>query len=188
MSTLLYTHTARAATPSDEANVRSTVTVVQPDAPASVMAHSPDFNEVDTDPVTEGGLTPHQLASHVIPRERYVPLMENSNEADALFGRVNNAISTSGTAAAREAAGEWGHGTLTVLEGIEPVIRDGNAFSETYFKAREHPIQETMGHDMSPSEPADAKTRSDAAAAGKSDSRAAYQASLYKAFYNGVTG
>ena len=49
MSTLLYTHTARAATPSDEANVRSTVTVVQPDAPASVMAHSPDFNEVVLD-------------------------------------------------------------------------------------------------------------------------------------------
>ena len=150
MSTLLYG--IRNAVKPDEAEVRSTTQVIDHDAPSAEMDSAPDFNEFASDPDTEGGLTTTSLASHVIPSVQYAnpALAEANTEHNAIIDRQ---VSTSGTAAAREAAGEWGHGTLQVLEGIEPVIREGSAFGEDFFSAGRDPIQTGMGNYMQPGSP-----------------------------------
>jgi len=184
MSTLLY-FGERAGIPADEATVRSTITVVQDDAPPAEMDAAPDFNETETDPDTEGGLTTHQLASHVIPSVQYVPHVGNANED--LNAIVDDRISTSGTAAAREMAGEWGHGTLKVVEGIEPAIRDGARFGNEYFAADNRPLA-ASGDYMTPAQPADAATVARAQATGTDNARDAVSQSQYQAMYVGRMG
>ena len=180
MSTLLFV-APTSATP-DEANARSTVTTVQDDAPPSVEQAAPTFNQVTTDPVTEGGLTSHELASNVTGSTRYAPPAGNANSEAQLFGEVNAGQSTKGRAPALEAAGIQGHGTLMVTEGIEPVLEDGRAFSEVYFSAGSRPIQSTADHAMTPSHPADEETRADAQASATRAARTAAQASMYQAW------
>ena len=172
MSTLLF-GTYRDSVPQNEKDVRTTVTVVDNDAPPSMQEQAPDFNDVKTDPYTEGGLTTHQLASRVTPSEKYVPHVGNSNDADAMFGRVNDQVSTSGTAAAREMAGQWGHGTMMVVEGIEPTIVDGHAMGDEYFDAGKHKVQAGAGNYMTPSRQADNTSLSEVQATGNENARAA---------------
>lgn len=181
MSTLLYGFN-RAAVPADEKEVRSTVTAVDNNAPSAVSEHRPDYNEVVTDPDTEGGITPHQVGSYVNPSEQYSPTPRTGADDEI----VNRQISTSGTAAAREAAGEWGHGTLMVTEGIEPVIRDGGEFTELYFKADERSPQQGMGNYMTPASTADSGVMEAAQATGNDNARQA--ASPYAAYLRETTG
>lgn len=185
MSTLLLT--ARGPVIQDEAQVRSTVTTVQADAPASMAPAAPDVNQFESDPLTEGGLTGHQLASKVTAPEHYAPPAGNANDAAQMFGRVNDAISTSGTAAARESAGQWGHGTLTVTEGIEPVLPDGTRFTEQYFAAGQRNVQDTAGTYMTAAAQVDA-TRAAAQAAGADAARKAVSDSQYNAFLTAQMG
>jgi len=185
MSTLLY-GVNRGETPSDIAHVRTTVTVVEDDASPAMQSHAPDWNEYDTDADTGGGLTGRQLGSHVVPTERYVPSIGDANEDHNAI--VNRQVSTSGTAAAREMSGQWGHGTLQVTEGIEPTLVDGHAFGETYFRANERPDNPNGGAYMTPSEPADPATIAAAQATGERASRDAVQNSIYAAFYAARTG
>lgn len=185
MSTLLYALN-RTPTQSDVDEVRSTVTVVDDSAPSAVQETMPDFNEHPTDPDTEGGLTGHQLGSHIIPSEQFVPDVGNANED--LNSIINRQVSTSGTAAAREAAGEWGHGSLLVVEGIEPTIRDGNKFGEDFFSAGAHTVQAGAGSMMTPAQRNDPGTTQAVQDAAEANSRAAVQNSQYAAFYHGMTG
>lgn len=173
MSFLLW---GRGAVDVDPAEPRSTVTVVQADAPPSEAPHAPDINETFSDPHTEGGLTTRQVASHVIPRERYVPHIGDANEDHNAI--IDRQISTSGTAAAREAAGEWGHGTLQITEGIEPAI--GEPYGGDYFVA-ERP--EFPASQMSPAAATDPATNAAAQAGAVENARAAVQGSLYDALY-----
>lgn len=183
MSTLLY-GMVRTAVPADEAEIRSTTDVVDHDAPSAEMDSAPDFGEFDSDPDTEGGLTSRQLASHVIPSVQSVnpALAEANSEHNAIIDRQ---VSSSGTAAAREAAGEWGHGTLHIQEGIEPTIRDGAAFGEEYFKAERDPIQTGMGAYMTPAAPGNVDENARVQATANRNAREA--ASPYSQFLKAVT-
>ena len=185
MSTLLY-GINRGEVPSDEKTVRSTVTVVSNDEPVAMQEHSPDFNETDTDPDTGGGLTTRQLASHVRPTERYAPSTGDSNvDHNAI---VNTQVSSSGTAAAKELTGQWGHGTLSITEGLEPVLVDGHAFTEDYFKAPERSPQADVTDYMTASTNGDPGTTSQAQATGEANARQAVEASQYAAFNHAMTG
>ena len=147
MSTLLYG--IRDSVSPDEAEVRSTVTVVDNDASSAEADNAPDFNEFESDPDTEGGLTTRQVASHVVPSTQSVnPALAQANTEHNEI--INRQVSSSGTAAAREAAGMWGHGTLQFAEGIEPTIRDGAAFGEEFFAADRDAIQTGSGDYMTP--------------------------------------
>jgi hypothetical protein len=172
------------ATPPNEEHVRSTVTVVDNDAPSAVQADVPDFNELEVDPDTGGGLTERNLASFITPGQQGTPIPSayvNDNPNDI----VNNSISSSGTAAEREAAGQWGHGTLTVVEGIEPTIRDGQAFGETYFHAPKPPVQAPAGDFVSPAVQADRASLMATQATATDNARQA--ASPYTTFLNNTT-
>lgn len=178
MSTLLY---GRGPSVSLDEDVRSTTNVIDNDAPASVADSAPDFNETVTDLDTEGGLTSRQVASHIKDSAKSSPVVGNANED--LNGIVDRQISTSGTAAARESAGQWGHGSLLITEGIEPVIRPGTEFSDTYFAANANDIQSGTGNYISPANPADPGTLAAAQSQGTAAARESAPVDMYAAFH-----
>lgn len=136
-----YAPEAMQVAPQDEAAVRSTVTTVQADAPASVAPDAPDANELQIDAQTEGGLTTHQVASAVAPSAQYPP-RPLEGTGDAIQTQVNDGIPTKGLAASLEASGRWGHGTMPIVEGIEPAI-PASPFADRYFAALPHAVEST---------------------------------------------
>lgn len=117
----------------DRNAVRSTTHPVQQDIPAAEQKDAPEFNEFESDPNPDIGLGPRQLASDWHETEKYAPFWIGEDKVDREV--IDRKIATSGTAAAREAAGQFGHGTMGYAYGIEPVIRDGAEFGADYFAA-----------------------------------------------------
>lgn len=179
MSTLIYDLNSDGVE-SDEEHVRATVTVVD-DAPSAVEASRPDVNDAGHDPDTGGGLTRRDLASAVIPSARYAPTIGNAN--DDLTARVDNQISTSGTAAERERAGEWGHGTLHVQDATEPVFKDGTQFSEDYFDVGERVVQDGTGMYMTSARQPDDATAFAVQERARVESRKAQEASALARYF-----
>ena len=185
MSTLLYAQN-RTPAPADEALVRSTTDVVQHDEAPATQEHPTDFNETFTDPVTDGGLTSRQLSSHVVPSARFVPNVDASAQDDH-NGIINRQVSSSGTAAAKEATGQWGHGTLQIVEGIEPTIRDGGALGAHYFRTHERPLAGS-GSYMTPAQASDPATTASAQQGAETNARAAVAQSMYGQMYANLQG
>lgn len=130
----LQPHRRLPAEPVTDDSVRSTVDVVNDTAPSAEETGAPGVNEYLSDPDTGNGLTTRHVNGHTYPSEQYVPDWENANEQ--LTNSVNAQVSTSGTAAAREAAGRWGHGTLQWTNSLEPVIGDDRpGMDNVYFEA-----------------------------------------------------
>lgn len=167
--------------------VRSTVTTVTDDAP-SVATSTPEAGRLETDANTDGGLTPHQVAPLTVERSRYPSATAHTATGGHNVG-VNARQSSAGTAAAREAAGAWGHGSISYEDSMTRP-EDGVAFSEEYFK-REHrgPNEEVSAY-MTTSNSVDQKTLDDVQSAGKA--RAADKANvniyneMYSNFMNGT--
>jgi hypothetical protein len=136
MSTLLFGQLSNGDVPASEDVIRGTATPVHQDAPAAEAAGAPEFNEVETDRNPDIGMTTRQLASDWHEPEKYrpwwQPQVDGQTEHNAAIDRQ---VSTSGTAAAREAAGEQGHGSMAYAVGIEPTLREGAAFGNDYFAA-----------------------------------------------------
>lgn len=148
MTVTMYTRNG--PVPRDENIIRSTTDIgIDNEAPAAVQDSAPDYNEFNSDKRESGGLSTNTLASHVIPTEKYAPLVTNASED--LFTATNKQVSSSGTAAAKELTGEWGHGTFKVVEGIEPTIVDGTQFDNLYFKANAGVLQGAAGDMMAAS-------------------------------------
>jgi hypothetical protein len=133
--------------------VKEAVTTVEPirhDNTSAELQHAPEWNELDTDESGElVGLSPRVVGSDTIDTDKYAPwwadfATENHNEI------IDNQVASSGTAAARELAGEQGHGTMQYAIGIEPVIRPGAEFGNDYFLSNPSQIQEGAGLYMSP--------------------------------------
>lgn len=138
---------ARGSAPQDQTSVRSTIEPVREDGPAE-LNESPEWNEFDTDGSAYlTGISRRQLGPDVTESKQYVPWWSR------LAGQNHNAIvddqvSESGTAAAREEAGIQGHGTMEYASSIEPVIRSGAAFSSDYFTSNPLEVQEGSGDYM----------------------------------------
>jgi hypothetical protein len=151
MSTLLYGGHVEHA-PVDEQLARATTEPVDIDAPPAVEKDTPEFNEVERDHQPHAGIVTSNLASHYVPSRQYVPGWADNAQVTPSFAQVNAQQATSGTAAAREMAGQQGHGTMAYAIGIEPVIRDGGAMGNDYFAAERPGVQPTAGAvmEMSP--------------------------------------
>ena len=184
MSTLFYTARSESITPSDTLeNVRSTVTTVDKAADASVATTTPERGRLETDPVTEGGLTTHQVSSTVNPSVKAPPqTVSHAQHNDAL----NASWSGAGTAADREARGEWGHGTAYSQDAIER-IPDGIAFSETYFARDRRAPNEQIGDYMSADAPTNRELEA-AAASAREQMREAQAANPYQQMYDARMG
>lgn len=183
MSTAFWLNSFPTEVPAN--TVRSTVDVVDNDAPSATMPHAPDRNETLTDYDTGAGLTTHTLSSHVVPSERYVPTTGNAN---ADFTQVGKTISQVGTAASREKAGQWGHGTLRIVEGIEPTLPDVPPFGDEIFAAERQGIQTDSGAYMTQAVASDPDSIAQTAYTGVVDSRDAAAAAMYSAFAAFQTG
>lgn len=136
--------------PLTEAEVTTTVEKVRTDTTTAEATAAPEWNELNTDESSQlVGLSPRVVGSatedSIQSRPWWLAMSEvNHNEI------IDNQVSSSGSAAARESAGEFGHGTMQYAEGIEPVIRDGAAFGNDYFKVTQAEIQDGAGQYMEP--------------------------------------
>jgi len=188
---LLFGVMGNTGVPVDEAVVRSTATPVEKDAPAAVQAEAPDFNEpADTDPNPDLGMVNRTLASHWVQGEQYAPFWQSAVTDQFTHNAIiDKQVSTSGTAAAREANGEFGHGTASYAVGIEPQsdLRDGGKMGNEYFSAGKPDIQNTAGNYMSVPPGYDNGVSALVSATGKQNARDANQGGIspYDAWWNG---
>lgn len=168
--------------PQDENEVRSTVEPIREHGIPADEQESPDWNEFQSDDSGElTGLSHRVAGSETVETEQDAPYYaelasENHNKL------IDDQVSSSGTAAAREMAGQFGHGTMQYALGIEPVIREGAAFGADYFTAHEMGAQEGSGSYMQPDGIAASRfTQAQAQAVAEENSRSAY-ANLYNSF------
>jgi hypothetical protein len=186
--TSLYFGLLRDGVPADEKVVRSTTVPYEHDAPPAVMDSQPDRNEFASDPNPHLGMNNRQLASHWIQGVKSAPFWKKRVDDNHLHNDlIDRQVSSSGTAAQREANGEFGHGSLSYAVGIEPVgdLTDGGAMGNEYFVRNERDIQDTSDNTMMSIPPGyDQSTTGRVAATGKKLSREAAQAALYDAFWN----
>lgn len=157
---------------------------IRTDGEDAQQAKAPDFNEVSTDTSPElMGLRRRMEASYTVDSEQYRPaVMETANALHNVI--IDDQVASSGTAAAREAQGIQGHGSLQYAIGIEPELRDGSKFGNTYFERDSSPIQEGSGIAMNPIH-GDNWATAVVASLAASKSRQAAQASLYSDFLGG---
>ena len=191
MTSLLFGALRDSTPPADEAVVRSNTYIVRNDSPAAAAKGAPEWNQQETDPNPDLGMVNRQVASFWHQPEQSVPFNEALvNSADEHNAIVDRQISTSGTAAAREAAGHWGHGTAAFAIGIEPVgdLRDGGALGNDYFLANNPPIQDGAGNYMTPALNADGDTTGGVASYGKAASHDAHAADISASLYNSFLG
>lgn len=155
----------------------ATVEPIRDDGQSAEMQHAPGWNEIDTDESGELlGLAPRVVGSDTIDTEKYAPwwaaaASSNHNKI------IDDQVASSGTAAARELAGQQGHGTMQYAIGIEPVIREGAEYGNDYFTTNPAVIQEGMGDYMTPT--GDNWAAALSQSVGTSNSRQAFNDSLY---------
>lgn len=156
----------------------STATVEEPD--------SPDWNEFESDDSPElVGLSPRLKGPDTIPSEQSAPFW--SKLADVNHNVIiDQQVSSSGTAAQRETAGEFGHGSMQYADSIEPVVREGGAFGNTYFASHGHEIQSESGNYMQPVN-SDNWGRGVVSAEAQAGARAAQRSTLFDDFLRSTT-
>lgn len=189
MTSLMFGQLTTTGVPADEKVVRSTATPVNKDAPAAMQTDAPEMGEVETDKNPDLGMVNRQLASKWIDREKSVPPWLNEVNSQTQHNLiVDQQVSTSGTAAARESAGQWGHGTMPAAIGIEPVgdLRDGGKMGNEYFVRNDRDIQETADKTMTePAKDYDRSSVGRVAGQAKRNARSAAMAGVYDTFWNG---
>jgi hypothetical protein len=188
MTSLMFGTLNTIGVPADEEVVRSTATPVEMDAPAAMQEDMPVQSEVETDHNPHLGMVNRQLASKWTEGQQSVPSeIPTYTEENASNQIINAQVATSGTAAAREAAGIRGHGTLSYAVGIEPVgdLQDGHHMGNDYFTTNKRVIQDGMRKDMTVPPGTDQSTKGAVAALGKENARKAATMAAYNAFWNG---
>src|SRR6478736_2351548 len=182
MSTLYWGALSDVGVPQDIEKVTRNTFPVQVDAPPAEKQDAPDLNEVETDPNPELGYTGHQLASSWHQPEKAPPPGPTATaEHNAIIDRQ---VATSGTAASREAAGQWGHGSAAFAVGIEPTPLEVQ-FGTDYFAADKYDIngQSDSDYGVQPLTTTDNESNAGAAATYGYNSRAAYASTVSKALY-----
>lgn len=184
MSTLLFGRQAYVEPAEGADEARSTITVVDNESATPEATTAPEFNHVEKDPDTEGGLTTRDVSDIVHGSERFAPVAGNANTD---FSTLDNQVSSSGTAASRESGGQWGHGTARWSDATEPTIREGASFNDTYFSANRPTIQEgSLDYMTAPRNPDDA-TAAGTNAAATVAARKAATAAMYQRFLDDGT-
>ena len=180
----------REEVPAEQNAVRRNTAPVDNFTPAAVQEYAPEIDDVKTDGNPQLGLTSTTLASYWHEPEQYAPFWQDQvDQQDEHNAIIDKQVSTSGTAAAREAAGQFGHGTMGYAIGIEPVqdLSPAGGLGNDYFVRNDRDIQEVAGNYMSVPPGYDQDTTGGVAAAGREDARKASDAA-FQAFYSAVAG
>lgn len=187
MVSLFMGHVAWGGTPADEKVVRATQTPVDITKPAAVSDDMPVMQEYESDSDPNLGMVNRTLASSWHEGRRatpfQIPRVDAITESQAA---INRQVSSSGTAARREASGVVAKNASYAV-GIEPVqALNGGAFGNEYFVRDHRDIQETSDNTMMTVPPGyDHQNTGDITAAGKAQARESATAGLYNAFWNG---
>ena len=170
--------------PQDDTQARSTIEPIRDDGENAELKEAPEYNEFETDNSGElVGLSPRDVSGHTVDIEKYPPWWAEKASAD-LNHITDDQVSTSGTAAQRELAGQQGHGTTQYEESLEPTVRDGATFGDDYFVTAAKDIQEGMGAYMeSPVEDQWASIAAQSSAIA--NSRTAYQGTQWGDLFKG---
>ena len=166
--------------PQDESEVRSTVDPVRTDNERAEQENAPDWNEHNSDNSGQlMGLAKRDVGSATYDRERNAPI--NMGLITASRNQIiNDQVATSGTAAAREAAGQRGTGVLQYAIGIEPA-NPAQVYGNDYFLRDSLNANEGSGSYMAPPEQDNWASQVAQVNATK-NAREAYQGSLYQRF------
>jgi hypothetical protein len=185
---LLFGMMGNHGVPADEKVVRATATPVDSGAPAAMETDAPQWGEkMETDGNPNLGIVNRTKASHWVEGEQSAPFWRSEVDAQVNHNLlIDQQVSTSGTAAAREAAGQFGHGTLSYGVALEPVgdLREGGKLGNDYFSVGKPDIQNGAGDYMSVPPGYDHGTAGAAAATGKGAAREA-AASVYDVWWRG---
>lgn len=189
MPSLYFGLLSNQGVPQDEKKVRSTADVYDAGAGPAMQDSPPDRNEVVTDRNPDlTGLVNRQLASKWVPSIKSVPFWKGRADSQVEHNLIiDQQVGTSGTAAAREDAGQFGHGTMAYAVGIEPVadLSDGGKMGNQYFKREDRNIQSTSDNTMMTVPPGyDQSVKGRVAAEGKVNARAAAANALYNTWWN----
>lgn len=187
MTSLFFGHLNGIGVPADEKVVRNTATPVYEDKPAAMAEDMPEQQELEIDPDPNLGMTSRQLASKWVEGDRATPQPSIVATQNASNQVIAQQVSTSGTAASRELAGQT-HKNLSYAVGIEPVgdLADPNhKMGNTYFVRNERNVQDTAGDYMSVPPGQDHAIEGNVAAYGKTAARDAAQSAVYNTWWNG---
>lgn len=192
MTSLFMGNVVQSGVPADEKVVRSTAVPYYADKPAAVADDMPEMQELEIDSDPNLGLAHRQRASMWVQGQRVQHNPDVVSVQNASNQIIANQVSTSGTAADRELAGET-HTNLSYAVGIEPVndLADPNhKMGNTYFVRNERSIQDTAGNMMStpPGMYTGNGVEGGIAAYGKVGARDAAQAGQYKLFGDWLNG
>jgi hypothetical protein len=161
----------------DGTEARSTLTYVDDETPP-VLKEAPEWNETETDNQPHSGLDPTTAIGPTHDGVQYVVATPYRDLAHADYNRVvDEQVATSGTAAQREAEGQWGHGTAQYTESLQPVIRDGGTLGNEVFLRSSRPVQEGMASSMTP-DAVDPSWQAVAQRVGTRNGRVAFNATI----------
>ena len=187
MPSLILGQLVTTGIPADEEVVRSTATPYEQDAPAAMAEDMPVMEEYDPDPNPHLGMVNRTKASMWVEGQPFTPPWLDEVNANADHNDIiNRRQSQVGTAAQREAAGQFGHGPLSYAVGIEPVGDKGPAggLGNDYFVRNERDIQEGTRADVVPPPNYDRDNLGSVMQHGRVNARNAATAGLYNAFWN----
>lgn len=187
--TSLIMGSARAPVQRAEEDVRSTLDPVDAANAPAVSEDAPDYNELETYADNDDGVVrPHQVGGEYTASEQSPPFWGSAvSESGYGVEAVNRQVSSSGTAAAREMAGQFGHGTMARTESIEPQVREGAAFGADYFRSNVLGANPTGGDYMTP-QVGDPDMNAVAAAFAGANARAASQSVVYGDWLGSMVG
>ena len=133
------------SSPNDEGvSARQTVRVVPPVTDDSSLTAAPEFNGRYTDDAgsRQGGIVRRDVGGHVTGRVQY-PIFWNEEKGRG--SRENDERqATLGVYAAREEAGQGGHGPLMIVQSLEPTIRSEAVLGGVTQMAEERPTHDTQ--------------------------------------------
>lgn len=186
MSSLLFA--GQFHTGLDENEAQSTLEPIRNDGPSEAQ-EVPEWNEVQTDDSGQlVGLSPRVVGSKTEPSGKETEqaptgvVMGTYHTAHAGNADVNRRIPTDGTAAAREEAGQFGHGSITHEVGIEP-LNPAQEYGNDYFAVPDPGANYAGGNYMTPAQN-DNWPQQVAQSRANAQARANVQGTIYSNFFS----
>lgn len=148
MASLLYNGAFATGLSEDES--QSTLEPIRNDPSEAELESPPEWNAVETDDSGQLiGLSPRVVGSETDMPERGPLNLDGYDTTREGDQALNNQVASSGTAAAREANGIAGHGTMQTEIGIEP-LNPAQVYGNEYFVRNGAGINEGGGMYMTP--------------------------------------
>lgn len=175
------------ATGLDENEAQSTVEPVRNDPASAELESSPEWNTVESDDSGElVGLSPRMVQSETEFNAKEEDRHAGGDIPDyrtALEGNhdINAQVASSGSAAARESAGQAGHGPIATIIGIEP-LNPAQRYGNDYFVVPSMGANELAGEYMQPPQN-DNWLQAVAQDRANQNSRVAYRSTQYSSYF-----